>query len=104
MREIRTGNPSLAAKILNVTPERERETKSERIYIIYILSGQSKSAMLFCKVRKKTNLKIELLCVQEVVTHLYIITYCVKWVTTFWTYCKSLQIHHRGLTYGNSEA
>ena len=40
MREVKTGNPSLAAKILNITPEREREIDKVSL--------------------KKTNLKIEL--------------------------------------------
>ena len=26
------------------------------------------------------------LCVQEVVTHFYIVSYFIKWVTTSWTY------------------
>ena len=33
-----------------------------------------------------TNNQRELMCVQEVVTHLYIVSYCIKWVTTSWAY------------------
>ena len=34
----------------------------------------------------KKNMYNYILCVQEVVTHLYIVSYYIKWVTTSWTH------------------
>ena len=37
--------------------------------------------------KQKVSDRKVILCVQEVVTYFISLAYCIKWVTTSWTYC-----------------